>query len=225
VFTPVTNFGVFGTGVLGQTIGSALVRLGHGVMLGARDAANPKAQAWAAAAGELASYGTFRDAAGFGAIVINATLGDGSLAALAAAGPDQLAGKIIVDISNPLDFSNGFPPSLSVPSTDSLGERIQRAHPSARVVKTLNTMNAAVMVEPTRVPGEHHVFVSGDDADAKATVVALLASLGWPPARVIDLGGIASARAVESYLMLWVYLYGALGTADFNVQVLRAAGA
>jgi 8-hydroxy-5-deazaflavin:NADPH oxidoreductase len=218
----VTNVGVLGTGIVGQTLGSALVRLGHGVMLGAREAANEKATAWAADAGELSSHGTFRDAAGFGDIVINATSGVGTLAAVAAAGTDQLAGKVVIDVSNPLDFSNGFPPSLSVPSTDSLAEQIQRAHPSARVVKALNTVNCLVMVEPAKVPGEHNVFVCGDDADAKATVVELLASLGWPAARVIDLGGIASARATEAYILLWVHLRIALGTSDFNVQILRA---
>lgn len=217
-----TNIGVLGTGIVGQTLGSALVGLGHSVMLGARDATNEKATAWAAGAGERASHGTFRDAAGFGEIVINATSGEGTLQALEAAGTDQLAGKVVIDVSIPLDFSNGFPPSLSVPSTDSLAERIQRAHPSARVVKTLQTMNCAVMVEPASVPGEHHVFVCGDDADAKATVVALLGSLGWPADRIIDLGGIAGARGTEAYILFWVQLRIALGSNDFNIQVHRA---
>lgn len=217
-----TNVGVLGTGIVGQTFGSALVDLGHGVMLGARDAANEKATAWAADAGELASHGTFRDAAAFGTIVINATSGEGTLAALEAAGTEQLAGKVVIDVSNPLDFSTGFPPSLSVPSTDSLAERIQRAHPSARVVKALNTMTCSVMVEPARVPGEHNVFVCGDDADAKATVVELLGSLGWPADRVIDLGGLGGARATEAYVLFWVHVRIALGTNDFNVQVHRS---
>jgi|SRR5450631_984609 len=217
-----TNFGVLGTGIVGQTIGSALLDLDHQVMLGARDAANEKASAWAAEAGERASHGTFRDAAGFGEIVINATSGDGTLPALEAAGTDQLAGKVVIDVSNPLDFSNGFPPSLSVPSTDSLAERIQRAHPSARVVKTLNTMTCAVMVEPARVLGEHQVFVCGDDVDAKVTVGELLGSLGWPADRVIDLGGLTGARATESYVLFWVYVRIALGSNDFNIQVHRA---
>jgi predicted dinucleotide-binding enzyme len=217
-----TNVGVLGTGIVGQTLGSALVGLGHGVMLGARDAANEKATAWAAGAGGLASHGTFRDAASFGDIVINATSGTGTLAALEAAGTDQLAEKVVIDVSNPLDFSNGFPPSLSVPSTDSLAEQIQRAHPSARVVKALNTMTCSVMVEPDRVPGEHNVFICGDDGEAKATVVDLLGSFGWPAARVIDLGAIASARATESYILFWVHVRIALGTNDFNVQVHRA---
>jgi predicted dinucleotide-binding enzyme len=222
-----TDYGILGSGVVGQTLGSAFLRLGHGVMLGSRSADNPKAVAWAAEAGGLggtARHGTFGDAARFGKVVVNATTGEGTMAAVAAAGSDALAGKILIDVSNPLDFSAGFPPSLSVPSTDSLAERIQRANPTAKVVKTLNTVNAAVMVDPSRVPGEHGLFICGDDEAAKAEVVELLGSLGWSAARVIDLGDIASARAAEAYILLWVHLYGALGTADFNVEVHRAQG-
>jgi 8-hydroxy-5-deazaflavin:NADPH oxidoreductase len=216
------NFGVLGTGVVGPTIGSKLVELGHSVMLGARDATNDKATAWAADAGELAHHGTFRDAAQFGEVIVNATAGAGSLAALEAAGTENLTGKVLVDISNLLDFSNGFPPFLGVASTDSLAEQIQRAHPDARVVKTLNTVTASVMVDPSRVPGEHNVFVSGEDGDAKATVTDLLVSFGWPASSIVDLGGIATARASEFYILMWVQLYSALGTPDFNIQVHRA---
>jgi 8-hydroxy-5-deazaflavin:NADPH oxidoreductase len=217
-----TKFGILGTGAVGQSVGRALVRLGHSVLLGSREADNPKATAWAADAGELASHGTFRDAAQFGEIIVNATSGEGTLPAVEAAGIDALAGKIVIDISNPLDFSAGFPPSLSVPSTDSLAERIQRASPAAKVVKTLNTVTAAVMVDPSRVPGEHGLFICGDDSAAKATVVELLGSLGWSAGRILDLGGIASARAAEAYVLVWVHLYAALGTADFNIEVHRA---
>jgi predicted dinucleotide-binding enzyme len=216
------NFGVLGTGVVGPTIGGKLIELGHSVMLGARDAANEKATAWAADAGELAHHGTFRDAAQFGEVIVNATAGNGSLAALEAAGTENLAGKVLVDIGNLLDFSNGFPPFVGVPSTDSLAEQIQRAHPEARVVKTLNTVTASVMVDPSRVPGEHNVFVSGDDADAKASVTDLLVSFGWPASRILDLGGITTARAAEFYILMWVHLYGTLGTSEFNIQVHQA---
>jgi 8-hydroxy-5-deazaflavin:NADPH oxidoreductase len=216
------NFGVLGTGSVGPTIAGKLVQLGHTVLMGARDAKNEKAMAWAAEAGERAHYGTFADAAQFGDVIVNATAGAGSLAALAAAGEDNLGGKVLIDVSNPLDFSRGFPPSLSVPSTDSLGEQIQRAFPHTLVVKALNTVNALVMVDPSRVPGRHNLFISGDDAAAKAAVVELLGSFGWPAADVIDLGGIAGARATENYLIMWVMLYGVLGTGDFNVQVVRA---
>jgi predicted dinucleotide-binding enzyme len=135
---------------------------------------------------------------------------------LEAAGRESLAGKIIVDVALPLDFSRGMPPSLGVCKTDSLGEQIQRAFPDARVVKTLNTMNAAVMTEP--VGGE--VFVCGDDADAKREVTALLVTFGWPAEHVVDLGVISAARGTEMYLPLWLSLYGALGTGQFNIAVV-----
>ena len=128
---------------------------------------------------------------------------------------------MLIDVSNPLDFSHGFPPCLSVPSTDSLAERIQRAHPQAKVVKTLNTVTAALMVDPSRVLGEHNMFMAGDDAAAKATVLELLDALGWPADRVIDLGGIACARGLEAYVLFWVQLRIAFGTSDFNIDVKR----
>lgn len=220
------NYGIFGTGVVGQTLGSKLLELGHHVRLGARDAANEHAAAWATAAQAdadgRASHGTFSDAAAFGDVLINATSGGGTPHAVDAAGNQNLAGKLLVDVSNPLDFSAGFPPSLSVPSNDSLAARLQRAHPDVKVVKALSTVTAGVMVDPGRVPGAHSLFIAGDDDEAKAEVRDLLASFGWPAGRVIDLGGIASARAIEAYVLLWVHLYSALGTADFNVEVHRA---
>ena len=215
------RIGVLGTGVVGETIGTRLVALGHEVRMGSRDAANPKAAAWAAAAGGAgASHGTFADAAAFGEIVFNCTSGNASLDALAMAGAEALDGKPLVDVANPLDFSRGFPPSLTVCNTDSLGERIQAAFPGARVVKSLNTMSAHVMVDPSRVPGRHDVFVSGNDAGAKGRVAALLGELGWPAP--IDLGDITTARGTEMLLPIWVRLYGALGNADFNFAVVRA---
>ncbi len=220
------NYGIFGTGFVGQTLGNKLLQLGHSVKMGTRDTANPDATAWvtaanAADAGGRASHGTFSDAAAFGDVLINATSGDGTPHAVAAAGAENLAGKVLIDVSQPLDFSNGFPPSLSVPSTDSLAARLQRAHPDVKVVKTLATVNAAVMVDPARVPGAHSLFMSGDDEEAKAEVRDLLASFGWPAGRIIDLGGIDSARGIEAYVVLWVYVYSALGTADFNIEVHR----
>jgi predicted dinucleotide-binding enzyme len=214
------KIGVFGTGMVGSTIASKLVALGHDVKMGSRDANNEKAAAWAKGAGERASHGTFADAAKHGEVVFNATNGRGAPEALAAAGADNLSGKVVVDISNPLDFSNGMPPSLFVGNTDSLGELLQRNFPDARIVKTLNTINANVMVDPSRVAGgDHDVFVSGNDAAAKAQVTELLQSFGWK--RIIDLGDISTARGTEAYLALWIRLYGAVGTADFNVKVVK----
>jgi predicted dinucleotide-binding enzyme len=213
------RIGLFGTGMVGQAVGSRLVEVGHDVVMGARDAANPRAAEWSAASGGRA--GTFADAAAHGEVLVNATSGAGSLDALAAAGAPNIAGKVLVDIANPLDFSGGFPPSLTVVNTDSLAERIQRAYPDARVVKTLNTVNADIMVRPDRVPGEHDVFVAGDDADAKGTVRDLLRAFGWPDGSIIDLGGLQAARGMEMYLPLWLNLMGALGTARFNIRVVR----
>jgi predicted dinucleotide-binding enzyme len=163
--------------------------------------------------------GTFAEAAAAGELVVNATNGAGSLDALRAAGGENLDGKVLIDIANPLDVSGGMPPSLFVSNTDSLGEQIQRAFPTAKVVKSLNTMNAFVMADPSIVAGgEHTVFVSGNDEPAKAQVTELLRSFGW--GHIIDLGDITTARGSEMYLPLWIRLWGALGTGTFNVSVV-----
>jgi 8-hydroxy-5-deazaflavin:NADPH oxidoreductase len=209
------RFGVLGTGTVGTTISTKLVELGHEVKMGSREAGNEKAAAWVEAAGGAASEGSFADAASFGEIVFNCTAGEHSLAVLEAAGKENLAGKILVDVANPLDFSRGIPPGLSVCNTDSLGEQIQRAFPDARVVKALNTMNASVMTEPL---GD--VFLCGDDASAKRELAELLGQFGWPSEHVLDLGGIASARGPEMYVQLWLSLYGTLGTGEFNIGVV-----
>jgi len=212
---------VLGTGVVGRTIGSKLVEIGHEVRMGSRRAGNDAAVAWAEEAG-AAGEGSFGDAAGFGEIVFNCTAGGSSLDALAAAGEANLAGKVLIDVANPLDFSAGMPPTLSICNDDSLGERIQATFPEARVVKALNTVNSAVMVEPARVGGDHVVFVCGEDAGAKGEVEELLGSFGWPAERIVDLGGIAAARGTEMYLPLWLTLYGKLGSGDFNIALERA---
>jgi 8-hydroxy-5-deazaflavin:NADPH oxidoreductase len=212
------RIGVLGTGTVGQTLATKLVELGHQVRMGSRDAANEKAVAWAAAAGERASIGTFADAADFGELVLNCTAGAASLQALEQAGEDALRGKVLADVTNPLDFSSGMPPSLTICNTDSMGEQIQRRFPETRVVKTLNTVNAAVMVNPSLIPGEHDVFVCGDDDAAKSDVVELLESFGWPRGRIVNLGGIDGARATEMYLPLWLRLFGAFGTPHVNIH-------
>jgi predicted dinucleotide-binding enzyme len=215
------RFGVLGTGTVGQTIATKLVSLGHEVTMGSRQAGNEKAVAWATGAGESARAGSFADAASFGEVVANATAGAASLDALAAAGAENLTGKVLIDVANPLDFSAGMPPTLGVCNTDSLGERIQRELPDARVVKALNTMNCEVMVEPAKVPGSHNVFLCGNDDSAKAEVRALLETLGWPADSIVDLGDISAARGMEMYLPLWLRLYGALGTGQFNIALVR----
>ena len=211
---------VLGTGMVGQSIATKLVALGHEVQMGSRTKDNEKALAWSKTAGAKASTGTYADAAAFGEIVWNCTAGGGSLAALEQAGAKNLDGKILVDIANPLDFSKGMPPSLSVCNTDSLGEQIQRAYPGVKVVKALNTINADLMVEPGKLAGEHVSFVSGNDPGAKGRVTEILRGwFGWKS--VVDLGDITAARGTEAYLLLWVQLWGALGTAHFNVSIVK----
>lgn len=214
------KIGVLGTGMVGQAIAGRLVELGHDVVMGAREATNPKAAEWAAQhPGGRA--GTFADAAGHGELVVNATSGANSLAALAAAGgAETLGGTVLMDVANPLDHSRA-PIGLTVADTDSLGEQIQRAYPQARVVKALNTVNADVMVHPERVPGEHTAFLAGDDPDAKRVIRGLLVEFGWHESGILDLGGIESARGMEMYLRLWLSMMAALGTARFNVRVVR----
>lgn len=213
---------MLGTGAVGQTLASRLLECGHDVVMGARDAANVRAAGWVADhPGGRA--GTFADAAGHAEVLVNATAGVASLDALAAAGaPGTVDGKVLVDVANPLDFSAGMPPVLSVVNSDSLAEQIQRAYPAARVVKALNTINASVMVRPELVPGEHHTFVAGDDPEAKRVVTGLLTEFGWPAERVLDLGGIQAARGLEMYLPLWLSLMAAQNTATFNIRVVRA---
>jgi len=213
------KIGVLGTGIVGQTVAGALASKGHEVRMGAREAGNEKAAAWAKKAGGKASHGTFADAASFGEIVFNCTSGEASLKALAAAGAGNLAGKVLVDVANPLDFSKGMPPTLFTPQGDSLAEQIQKAFPKARVVKALNTINANVMFHPEKVPGESDLFVCGNDADARRSVTDLLQSFGWKS--VIDLGDVTAARGLEAYLLLWLRLWGALGKPEFNVRVVR----
>ena len=216
---------VLGTGTVGQTLAGKLVELGHEVMMGSRQKGNEKALAWVDAAGSSASEGSFADAAAFGELVVNATAGAASLDALEASGAEALAGKVLLDVANALDFSGGMPPTLTVCNTDSLAEQIQRAFPDARVVKALNTVNARVMVDPSLVPGSHTVFVCGSDESAKREVVALLESFGWPAEDVMDLGELSAARATEMYLPLWLRLFGAAGTPHVNVKVVAADGA
>ena len=213
------RIGILGTGVVGQTIGGKLADLGHDVKLGSRTATNEKAAKWVAQHGSHASQGTFADAASFGEIVFNCTSGMVSLEALHSAGAANLAGKVLVDVSNPLDFSHGMPPTLSVCNSDSIAEQIQRAFPDAKIVKTLNTTNAAVMVNPSVVPGDHDIFVSGNEAGAKSQVSELLRSFGWKT--IIDLGDISSARGVEMLLPIWLRLMGTFKTATFNFHVAR----
>ena len=212
------RIGVLGTGIVGQTIGSRIVQLGHEVMMGSRDEANIKATTWAKAEGPRASFGTFANAAAFGEILFNCTLGSASLGALRHAGVDNLRGKILVDTANPLDYSSALW-TLTVCNNDSLGEQIQRAFPETKVVKSLNTMNGNIMVDPRKLPEKTDVFVSGNDIDAKGTVIAILRDwFGWKS--IIDLGDISTSRSVEMYVILWHTLRNAVSSPRFNIKVV-----
>jgi len=211
--------GVLGTGDVGRRLASKLVALGHEVKMGSRTAKNAKAVEWTKASGPKASAGTFADAAKFGEVVFNCTAGSVSLEALKLAGGKNPSGKVLVDVANPLDFSKGMPPTLTVCNTDSLGEQIQRAFPDAKVVKALNTMGNELMVNPGLVPGEHDTFVCGNDAQAKAKVVEILRAFGWKSP--IDLGDITASRGLEMVLPVWVRLMVTLKTRNFNFKIAR----
>ena len=215
---------VMGTGHVGQVIADKLVALGHEVWMGSRVEGHPNALAWAAQhSPALAHQGTFAQAAQAAELVFNCTRGDGSLAALSSAA-QALEGKIIVDLSNPLDFSQGMPPTLFVSGADSLAEQLQRALPQSKLVKTLNTVQAQLMVNPGLLGQQpHDMFLCGDDAQARDFVAQTVLRdwFGWQ--RVLDLGALHAARGLESYLPLWLRLWSALGTADFNLRVVTRA--
>lgn len=225
------NIGVLGTGIVAKTIAGKLDSLGHAVKLGTREvkatlarnepdmAGGPPLRTWLESHPRV-TLGTHADAAAHGELVINALSGQGALAGLRSAA-SALAGKILIDISNPLDFSKGMPPSLTVANTDSLGEQVQRELPATKVVKTLNTVNAFLMVDPRQLAaGDHSMVICGNDAAAKTEVTRILKEwFGWQD--VIDLGDITNARGSEMFGTLWVRLFGALGTPTFGVKVVR----
>jgi predicted dinucleotide-binding enzyme len=214
------KIGVLGTGVTGQTIASKLVALGHDVMLGSHDEANPEAVAWAKDEGHNALYGSYMNVAEFGEIIFNCTPGSASLEALRMAGERNLRGKVLIDTANPIDHSTNTW-KLTVCNTDSLGEQIQREFPDARVVKTLNTVNANVIVDPNKLIEKTDVFGSGNDIEAKAIVVRILKEwFGWR--EVIDLGDIVTARSVEMYVLLWHDIRKAISSQRFNIKLVTA---
>lgn len=212
---------VLGTGVVGQTIGSKLIQLGHEVKMGSRTADNEKAKTWVAANGSKASNATHPEAAAFGEIIFNCLNGRASIEGLKMAGAENLKGKILIDLANPLDFTKGFPPTLTICNDDSLGEQIQREFPNTQVVKTLNTMNCTIMANPSLVPGDHNVFMSGNIESAKAGVRNILNSFGWKNDNIIDLGDITTARGTEQMLPVWVRLYAQFKSPSFNFKVVR----
>jgi len=209
---------VLGSGTVGQTIGAKLAELGHEVKLGTRDP--QKLAEWLSNTSGEVSVGSFAESAAFGEIVFNCTNGMGAIEALTLAGADNLNGKTLIDITNPLDFSKGFPPTLFVCNDDSLGEQIQRAFPDVKVVKTLHTVTATLMVNGALLAGEHDMFMSGNDADAKAQVTDILKNwFSWKS--VIDLGDISGARSTEMMMIAWLRLMGTLNTWVFNYKIVH----
>ena len=227
------KIGILGTGVVGQTIAEKLVQLGHQVMIGTRDKqatlaktgkdnfGRPPFSEWLRNNSKV-QFGTYSEAASFGELLVNATSGTGSIEALKLAGENNLAGKVLLDISNPLDFSKGMPPSLTICNTDSLGELIQRTFPKLKVVKSLNTLNAYLMVNPGLLPEPTNIFLNGNDTGAKAEVRKLLVTFGWKDEYIIDMGDISTARGTEQLLPIWVRLWGTLQTPMFNFKVVVA---
>jgi predicted dinucleotide-binding enzyme len=213
------KIGVLGTGPVGQAIATRLVELGHDVTMGSRDPANETAAGWAKA--NRATAGDFRQAADGAELVVNATAGNHAVAAVAQADPGPRT--VLLDVSNALD--GNFPPGLTVPYGDSTAERLQRAHPDTRVVKALNTMNGDVMVHPELVPGEHDVFVAGDDPAAKAAVVGLLRQFGWPEAAIWDVGPLSGARGLEAAVLFWISVRLAVGHNRFNFHITQSGSA
>ncbi|MEM9707592.1 MAG: NAD(P)-binding domain-containing protein [Pseudomonadota bacterium] len=217
------RIGILGTGNVGQTLGRAFVANGHDVRLGGRQAGGDGASAWAAETGEKASEGNFADAAAFGEVVVLAAKGEVALDVVAAAGADALSGKLLIDLTNPLDFSGGFPPKLTegLQNSTSLGEKVQAALPDTRVVKALNTIAVAVMVNPGALAEPTDIFMAGNDATAKEQVADLLAEFGW--SGPVDLGGIEASRGLEAYLLLWTRAIGPMGgNGMFNIKLVRA---
>jgi len=227
------NIGILGTGGVARAIAAKLVSLGHTVTLGTRNVEETKNRTKGDAMGNASfqewigknasvKLATYADAAAFGELLVNATSGMGSLSALTSAGEKNLNGKVLIDISNPLDFSKGFPPSLSVVNTDSIGEQIQRTFPNVKVVKALNTLSNPLMVNPSIVNnGDHTLPICGDDDEAKKKVISLLNTFGWKSENIFDLGDITNARGTEAFLLLWVRMFGKLQTPMFQIKLVK----
>ncbi len=213
------RIGILGTGVVGSSLGKGFIALGHDVKMGARTANHEKALAWVAEQGPHASQGTFADAARFGDVLVFATLGVANPEVAKAAGIDAFAGKVVIDATNPLDYSAGFPPDLAIKGNDSGGETLQRLLPEAKVVKAFNIVNNDLMFRPNVAGGPPDMFIAGDDAEAKKTVTGILNDFGWP--RVVDFGGIKSARWLEALCIVWVL--GCAGTGNWR-QAFKLLG-
>ena len=212
------KIGILGKGDVGQALGIGFANLGHEVKMGSRDPNQEKVKAWVNKAGSKASAGTFAEAAAYGELAVLCTIWTGAENAIRLAGPDHLAGKVVIDTTNPLDFSAGIPPKLSVGHTDSAGEHIQRWLPNSRVVKAFNIVGSAHMFKPEFPGGPPDMFICGDDDQAKVTVTDLLQAFGWS---VIDIGGIECARYLEPLAMVWIRHFFRVNSVNHAFKLLR----
>jgi predicted dinucleotide-binding enzyme len=217
------KIGILGTGMVGNALATKLVQAGHEVMMGSRSADTDDGRKWVQSVGNKGKIGTFADAASFGELIISCTNGMHSMEALQSVGAEPLLNKILIDVSNPLQQDKDGAMILGFCNTDSLGERIQKAFPQTRVVKALNTVNCDIMIEPSRVPGDHNLFICGNDAAAKKQITQYLSdSFGWKPDNIIDVGDITAARGTEMMMPLWIRLFqGVIGHPHFNWQIVR----
>jgi len=212
------KIGILGTGDVGQVLGSGFATFGHEVKMGSRDPHQEKVKAWVNKAGPSASAGTFAEAAAYGELAVLCTLWPGTENAIRLAGPDNLAGKVVIDTTNPLDFSAGVPPKLALGHTDSAGEQVQRWLPDSRVVKAFNIVGNPHMFKPEFPGGPPDMFICGNDHQAKETVIALLKSFGWP---TIDIGGIEGARYLEPLAMIWILHFFQTNSGNHAFKLLR----
>jgi hypothetical protein len=213
-----SRVGVLGSGEVGRSLAGGFLGHGHDVMIGSRDPGKPELREWLSGDGAGARAGTFAQTAEHGELLVLAVLGNAAPDAIADAGRDNFSGKVVIDATNPLDFSDGFPPKLSVSGEDSLGERVQRGLPDAKVVKAFNTIGSPYFVDPKFSVGEPTMLIAGDDAGAKSTVGDVLADFGWSD--IVDIGGIEGSRELEAICIVWVKIGGARGSWDHGFKLL-----
>lgn len=212
--------GILGSGVVGQSLGRGFAGRGHEVVLGTRTPDSEKLAPWKREVGDRGRTGTFAQAAAYGEVLVVAVLGTAAEQAIDLAGPRSFDGKVVIDVTNPLDFSKGMPPGLFVGMTDSLGERIQRKLPRAKVVKCFNIVNNQTMIDPSNTGTKPTMLLCGNDEGAKRKVTEILEQFGWDD--VVDIGGIDGARWLEAHVPLWVRVTMQKNTWFLGFKVVHA---